>query len=144
MWITEMSKIIFIRHAEPKRDCGKDPGIVMPMANPEHFLFGHTQVLGICSSLKRSQETLANITNSWNQGTIVVSELNEWDKETESKEAFMGRVNYGLSVLKELAKNQPNGILVCGHSRWMVAAHWILKNEIALGFDYLEGFEVTV
>lgn len=137
-----MSKIIMIRHAEPKLVKAFDKPIKTPVDKKRWPLemYTHAQLPRFCSTLKRGRQTLEQITGSWKTSIEELDALREWDKELESKNSFIKRVEYGLSLLEERSHGAKHGIFVIGHSRWMVAAHYILKGEIALGFDYLEGF----
>lgn len=130
-------KMIFIRHAEPDKDERlSERGRVAILASLElgRFPKYDRSFVYFTSYLPRSIETMQIIYPEANW--IPFRLLNEWNKTTESLEEFKSRVS---RMVEEIKKEK--NVIIIGHSRWMTWAHWLLKGEPALGFDYLEGFE---
>jgi hypothetical protein len=134
--------MIFIRHAEPDssgnltaRGEKRASEFIRPeggfIITDQHDPSGKVWLI-YSSELPRSVKT-ANIIFP-DVKIRNISELNEWDKSKETMDQFKCRVRRALKWLPEEA-------IVVSHSRWMTWAHWLLKGEVALGFDYLESFE---
>lgn len=121
--------MIFIRHAEPDKYGNLTEEGIEAASKLNIQRKGYIY----CSSLPRSIETATMLFPK--HPLHEDGDLNEWDKSTETADQFKIRVARAL-------RNLPQDCIVIGHARFMTWAHWLLKHEVALGFDYLEGFEV--
>lgn len=146
-----MSRILFIRHAEPERS-GDDFGRPLNKEgrkNAEEFRKNNLDKftfydLVAFSYLKRAEDTAKIIfkdTIKKFKYEFRDSILNEWNPSFENKEIFIERVG---EAIKKIRKFNLDTVVV-SHARFMTVAHQILKpKEIVLGFDFLESFEAEL
>jgi broad specificity phosphatase PhoE len=133
-----MSKITFIRHAEPVSEEPKElSGAGIDACRS--FVNKPRVPLVFCSTLARSQQTAAILYPNV-ESTIVLQDLEE-KNDDESVDDFVARVAQALDKVKRIADDKD--CVVISHSYFMNVAHQLIyPNDFVIGFKYLEGFEV--
>lgn len=129
-----MSKAYFIRHASKDGE-GFFAGLTKSGASEAGSLKPPKVDIVLTSQMPRSIET-AKILYPKNKG-VIIPHLNEFDKSRETWNQFIIRVQQALPFIEAMEGT----VAVVGHGRWMNVAYQWLKQDLVVGFDFLEWFE---